>query len=83
MERAEAQSSMIRGSLRRGRGFRLLIDEDTFVETDMFLEHRCTYFGMDRKKQEGDGVITGYGKINGRPVCVYAQDFYRVRRLHQ
>ncbi len=63
------------GKLTAWERIRLLIDEDTFVETDMFLEHRCTYFGMDRKKQEGDGVITGYGKINGRPVCVYAQDF--------
>ncbi len=53
----------------------LLIDKGTFVETDMFLEHRCTYFGMDKKKVEGDGVITGYGKVDGRVVCVYAQDF--------
>lgn len=63
------------GKLTAWERIRLLIDEGTFVETDMFLEHRCTYFGMDRKKQEGDGVITGYGKINGRLVCVYAQDF--------
>ena len=53
----------------------LLIDEGTFVETDVYLEHRCSYFGMDKKKQEGDGVIAGYGKVNGRVVCVYAQDF--------
>lgn len=53
----------------------LLIDEGTFVETDMFLEHRCTYFGMENNKREGDGVITGYGKVNGRTVCIYAQDF--------
>lgn len=53
----------------------LLIDKGTFVETDMFLEHRCSYFGMDQKKMEGDGVITGYGKVDGRTVCVYAQDF--------
>ncbi len=63
------------GKLTAWERIRLLMDEGTFVETDMFLEHRCTYFGMDRKKQEGDGVITGYGKINGRLVCVYAQDF--------
>lgn len=53
----------------------LLIDEGTFVETNVYLEHRCSYFGMDKKKQEGDGVITGYGKVDGRTVCVYAQDF--------
>lgn len=63
------------GKLTAWERIRLLVDEGTFVETDMFLEHRCTYFGMDRKKQEGDGVITGYGKVNGRLVCVYAQDF--------
>ena len=63
------------GKLTAWERIRLLMDEGTFVETDMFLEHRCTYFGMDRKKQEGDGVITGYGKINGRLACVYAQDF--------
>ena len=63
------------GKLTAWERIRLLMDEGTFVETDMFLEHRCTYFGMGRKKQEGDGVITGYGKINGRLACVYAQDF--------
>ena len=53
----------------------LLMDKDTFVETDVYLEHRCPYFGMDKNKVEGDGVIAGYGKVNGRTVCVYAQDF--------
>lgn len=53
----------------------MLIDRNTFVETNVYLQHRCTYFGMDKKKPEGDGVITGYGKVNGRIVCVYAQDF--------
>lgn len=63
------------GKLTAWERINLLIDKDTFVETNMFLEHRCTYFGMDQKKKEGDGVITGYGKIDGRTVCVYAQDF--------
>ena len=53
----------------------LLIDAGTFVETNMFVEHRCTYFDMEKKRVEGDGVITGFGKVNGRTVCVYAQDF--------
>ena len=53
----------------------LLIDEGTFVETNVYIEHRCTYFSMQNKKKEGDGVITGYGKVDGRTVCVYAQDF--------
>jgi len=63
------------GKLSAWERINLLIDKDTFVETDMFLQHRCTYFGMDKKKIDGDGVITGYGKVDGRVVCVYAQDF--------
>ncbi|MBR5799523.1 MAG: acyl-CoA carboxylase subunit beta [Lachnospiraceae bacterium] len=63
------------GKLTAWERINLLIDEGTFVETDMLLEHRCTYFGMENKKKEGDGVITGYGKVEGRTVCVYAQDF--------
>lgn len=53
----------------------LLFDQGTFVEIDRFVEHRCTNFGMDQKTGPGDGVITGYGKIDGRLVYVYADDF--------
>ncbi len=53
----------------------LLVDKNTFVELDKFVVHRCTDFGMDTKKFLGDGVITGYGKVEGRQVFVYAQDF--------
>ena len=52
-----------------------LLDEDTFNEYDMFVEHEARDFGMDQKVLHGDGVITGTGTIGGRPVCVYAQDF--------
>lgn len=52
-----------------------LLDEDTFCEIDAFIEHRCSDFGMEKNKVAGEGVVTGYGKINGRQVCVYAQDF--------
>ncbi len=52
-----------------------LLDEDTFLEIDAFIEHRCSDFGMEKNKIAGEGVVTGYGKINGRQVCVYAQDF--------
>lgn len=52
-----------------------LLDEDTFCEIDAFIEHRCNDFGMEKNKVAGEGVVTGYGKINGRQVCVYAQDF--------
>ena len=52
-----------------------LLDPGTFVETDKFVVHRTTEFGMDKKKILGDGVVTGYGKIDGRLVYVFSQDF--------
>ena len=53
----------------------VLLDEDSFEEWDIFVEHRCTDFGMQDKTIPGDGVVTGYGAINGRLVFVYSQDF--------
>jgi propionyl-CoA carboxylase beta chain len=53
----------------------LLLDEGTFEETDKFVTHRCTDFGMEQKRILGDGFITGYGRIDGRTVFVFAQDF--------
>ena len=52
-----------------------LLDKNTFHEYDMFVEHGARDFGMDKKVLHGDGVITGTGKIMGKPVCIYAQDF--------
>ena len=52
-----------------------LMDEGSFVEVDAFVEHRCTEFGMDEVKAPGEGVVTGYGTVDGRLVYVYAQDF--------
>jgi propionyl-CoA carboxylase beta chain len=52
-----------------------LLDEGSFVEMDKFVTHRCADFGMGSQKILGDGVITGYGTIDGRTVCVFAQDF--------
>ena len=52
-----------------------LLDENTFEEMDRFVTHRCKDFGMEDKKFLGDGVIAGYGQIEGRKVFVYAQDF--------
>ena len=52
-----------------------LMDKGTFEEFDKFVLHRSTDFGMDKKKIFGDGVVTGYGRINGRLVYVFAQDF--------
>jgi propionyl-CoA carboxylase beta chain len=53
----------------------LLFDPGTFVEIDKFVTHRCTDFGMQDQKILGDGVVTGYGKIEGRQVFLFAQDF--------
>ena len=53
----------------------LLLDEGSFEEFDMFVVHRCTDFGMEKSHTYGDGVVTGYGTIDGRLVYVFAQDF--------
>ena len=51
------------------------LDPGTFVELDMFVTHNCSLFGLDKKKILGDGVVTGYGKVNGRDVYLFSQDF--------
>lgn len=53
----------------------MLLDEGTFREIDRFVTHRCTEFGMEKKEIPADGVVTGYGKIDGRTVFLFAQDF--------
>ena len=53
----------------------LLLDEGSFQEVGRFVEHRCVDFGMENRQVPGDGVVTGYGRIDGRQVCLYAQDF--------
>ena len=53
----------------------MLLDEGSFEEFDMFVQHRCTNFGMDKTKYDGDGVVTGMGTVDGRLVYVYSQDF--------
>ncbi len=52
-----------------------ILDENSFVEIDAFVEHRCVNFGMEKKSAPGEGVVTGYGTIDGRLVYIYAQDF--------
>jgi len=64
-----------RGKLTARERIELLLDPDTFVEIDMFVTHRATEFGMEKRKALGDGVVTGFGKVNGRKVFVIAQDF--------
>lgn len=72
-ERIEKQHE--KGKLTARERIDLLLDEGTFVELNPFIEHRSTDFGLDRAKGPGDGVVTGYGKVNGRPVYLFSQDF--------
>ena len=53
----------------------MLLDKGTFVELDKLMVHRCTNYGMDKNKIPGDGIVSGYGKVDGRQVFVYAYDF--------
>jgi len=62
------------GKLTAEERINLLFDKDTFVELDMFAQHQCHDFGMEKKRPFRDAVITGFGKINGRKVFAYAQD---------
>ena len=72
-KRIDTQHS--KGKLTARERIELLLDPGSFEEWDMFKEHRCTDFGMAESKTPGDGVITGYGTINGRLVFVFSQDF--------
>ena len=72
-KRIEAQHQ--KGKLTARERLALLLDKGSFEEFDMFVQHRCTNFGMDRSKYDGDGVVTGMGTIDGRLVYVFAQDF--------
>jgi propionyl-CoA carboxylase beta chain len=63
------------GKLAARERIELLLDEGTFEELDRFVEHRCIDFGMAEQKILGDGVVTGYGRVDGRVVYVFAQDF--------
>jgi propionyl-CoA carboxylase beta chain len=73
LRRIEAQHA--RGKLTARERIELLLDSGSFEETDMFVEHRCTDFGMGEQHIPGDGVVTGQGTIDGRLVFVFAQDF--------
>ncbi len=72
-KRIAAQHS--KGKLTARERIDLLLDENSFEEFDMYVEHRCTDFGMAETKFPGDGVVTGWGTINGRVVYVFAKDF--------
>ena len=64
-----------RGKLLARERLELLLDPGSFVELDRFVRHRETEFGMHDKRPWGDAVVTGYGTVFGRPVCVFSQDF--------
>lgn len=72
-KRIEAQHK--KGKLTARERLEVLLDPDSFEEWDMFVEHRCQDFGMDKNRVPGDGVITGHGTIAQRPVFVFSQDF--------
>ena len=63
------------GKLTARERLELLLDPGSFVELDKFVTHRCSDFGMSKQRILGDGVVTGYGTVDGRTVCVFAQDF--------
>lgn len=64
-----------KGKLTARERIELLVDEGTFVELNPFIEHRSQDFGLENQKGPGDGVVTGYGKVNGRPIYLFSQDF--------
>src|SRR6267378_6700599 len=72
-ERKERQHK--EGKLSARERIDLLLDEESFEELDKFVRHHCTDFGMDEQRPAGDGFVTGYGRIEGRLVYVFAQDF--------
>src|ERR671927_1633792 len=64
-----------KGKLSARERLDLLLDQGSFVEFDRFVTHRSTDFGLERQRVFGDGVVTGYGRIDGRLVYVFSQDF--------
>ena len=69
------QSQHDRGKLTARERIEILVDEGSFVELNPFIEHRSTLFGMDKLEAPGEGVVTGFGKIHGRGVYIFSQDF--------
>ncbi|MFE8702559.1 acyl-CoA carboxylase subunit beta [Cytobacillus sp. FJAT-54145] len=72
-ERIEKQHE--KGKLTARERIELLVDPGSFVELNPFIEHRSRDFGLENQKGPGDGVVTGYGKVNGRPIYLFSQDF--------
>jgi acetyl-CoA carboxylase carboxyltransferase component len=72
---ARIEKQHAKGKLTARERLDLLLDADTFQETDALARHRCTSFGMEDNRIPGDGVVTGWGQVDGRPVFVFSQDF--------
>ena len=72
---AAARKQHDRGKLTARERIAALLDPESFTELDSLVVHRTSTFGMDRQRPVGDAVVTGYGTIDGRQVCVFAQDF--------
>jgi propionyl-CoA carboxylase beta chain len=72
-KRIESQHN--KGKLTARERVELLVDEGSFDELDMFVKHRSNDFGLNKEKYLGDGVVTGFAKINGRPIALFSQDF--------
>ena len=73
--RARVDAQHAKGKLTARERLEVLLDAGSFEEYDAFVEHRCNEFGMDSSRIPGDGVVTGHGTINGRPLFVFSQDF--------
>lgn len=73
--KARIEKQHAKGKLTARERIHFLVDEGSFEELGILVTHRTSDFGMDKQKFYGDGVVTGYGTINGRQVCVFAQDF--------
>src|SRR5437763_12061354 len=71
-----------KGKLTARERIDVLLDEGSFEEFDMFVEHRSHDFGMEKQRVPGDGVVTGWGTINGRVVYVFAEDLTVMREAH-
>src|SRR3984885_7520066 len=72
---ARIKAQHAKGKLTARERIELLLDHGSFEEFDMFVEHRNADFGMEKTKIPGDGVVTGWGTVNGRTVFVFAKDF--------
>ena len=71
---AAVERQHARGKQTARERIEMLLDKDSFIELDEFARHRSTSFGMEQKRPYGDGVVTGFGTVDDRPVCVFSQD---------